>query len=256
MRESAAMKASERHGQREPRPPLSVSHVGDGHRAHFVRSLFDDTAGDYDKINQIFSLGSGAWYRRRCLLRAGLHPGLRTIDVAVGTGLIAREAVRICGDRADVIGIDVSGAMLAVARRKLGVALLQGLAEELPLADGVADFVTMGYALRHVSDLLVAFREFHRVLRHGGTVLVLEIAKPTRPLARALISTYLGRLVPLLCRWALGRRSRQLMDYYWHTIESCVPPDEIVGAMRDSGFRDVSCEAEFDLFRSYIGRKS
>jgi demethylmenaquinone methyltransferase / 2-methoxy-6-polyprenyl-1,4-benzoquinol methylase len=239
----------------EPHPVLPAFYGERAHRTRFVQRLFDDTAAHYDEINRIFSLGSGTRYRRQALLRAGLRPGLRTIDVAVGTGLVAREAAAVCGNPRDVIGVDLSAAMLGVARRKLGISLVQGLAEELPLASASADLLTMGYALRHVPDLAGTFREFHRVLRPGGTVLLLEIGRPTRPLARALVAAYLGRLVPLLCRWAIGARTHQLMDYYWQTIEHCVAPEVILAAMAQSGFVEVGCRVDFDLLRSYLGRK-
>src|ERR1700743_3868475 len=90
-----------------------------GTAPHFVRELFNDTAPHYDTVNRIFSLGSGAWYRRRCLLRAGVKPGQRLLDVAIGTGLIAEAAQRIVGPAGAVIGLDLSEAMLAEARRKL-----------------------------------------------------------------------------------------------------------------------------------------
>lgn len=240
----------------EPHPVIAGFYDGREQRLSFVRSLFNETAPYYDGINRLFSLGSGAWYRRRCLKRAGLGPGCRVIDVAIGTGLLAREAIALTGNAGDVIGVDLSEAMLGVAREKLGLPLVQGAAEHLPFADESADFVTMGYALRHVSDLVTAFREFHRVLRRDGTVLLLEIGQPTRAVNRALASAYLGRVVPFLCRWTSGRsRTRILMQYYWHTIEHCVPPEIILQAMRDGGFRDLRCEADFDLFRSYVGRK-
>lgn len=244
------------HGPVEPHPVIAGFYRESAERGDFVRTLFNETAPYYDGINRLFSLGSGAWYRRRCLRRAGLRRGCRVIDVAVGTGLLAREAALLTGSPRQVVGVDLSEAMLAIARQKLGLPLVQGAAECLPFADESADFVTMGYALRHVSDLVVAFREFHRVLRPGGTVLLLEIGNPTRRLNRALASTYLGRVVPFLCRWTSGQsRTRLLMRYHWHTIEHCVPPDIILRAMRDSGFRDIRCETDLDLFRSYVGRK-
>jgi demethylmenaquinone methyltransferase/2-methoxy-6-polyprenyl-1,4-benzoquinol methylase len=181
---------------------------------------------------------------------------MRLIDVAIGTGLLAQEAVSITQSRRNVIGVDLSEGMLAIAREKLGNALIQGTADALPLADEIADFVTMGYALRHVSDLTGAFREFHRVLRRGGTLLLLEIGKPSSRLKRVLVSTYLGRIVPLLCRWTTGEvQAKALMQYYWATIENCVPAEIVLQAMRDSGFKDAQCKVDFDLFRSYVGRK-
>jgi demethylmenaquinone methyltransferase/2-methoxy-6-polyprenyl-1,4-benzoquinol methylase len=113
----------------------------------------------------------------------------------------------------------------------------------------------MGYALRHVADLVTVFSEFHRVLRRGGTLVLLEISKPTRALSHALVSGYLGRVVPLLCRLTAGERTRTLMEYYWETIESCVPPETILAAMARAGFVAPRCDVDFDIFRTYVGRK-
>ena len=240
----------------EPHPVIPEFYAERAQRLPFVRGLFNRTAPHYDAINQVFSLGSGRRYRRQCLLRSGLRPGMRLIDVAIGTGLLAQEAVSITESRRNVIGVDLSEGMLAIAREKLGIALIQGTADALPLADEIADFVTMGYALRHVSDLAAAFREFHRVLRRGGTLLLLEIGKPSSRLKRVLVSTYLGRIVPLLCRWTTGEvQAKALMQYYWATIENCVPAEIVLQAMRDSGFQDAQCEVDLDLFRSFVGRK-
>lgn len=225
-------------------------------RLSFARDLFNRTAQHYDPVNRLFSLGSGAWYRRSCLLQAGLRPGLNVIDVAVGTGLVAREALAITGDQGAVIGVDVSEAMLAIAREKLNIPLIQGTAEALPVADGVADFVTMGYALRHVADLQVTFREALRVLRPNGTLLLLEISAPRRMLTRILASTYIGGLVPFLSLIATGdSRARALMRYHWETIVNCVPPHAIMQAISDSGFHELDCQTELGLFHCYIGRK-
>lgn len=222
----------------------------------FVRTLFNRTAPYYDVVNRVFSLGSGAWHRRRCLRRAGLRPGHTVIDVATGTGLLAQEAALISGDPRNVIGVDLSEAMLAIARVKLGISLLQGTAESLPLRDEVADFVTMGYALRHIADLGCAFREFRRVLRRGGTVLVLEMSRPRKRLNRAVASTYLGGLVPLVSRLTTGdAEAETLMRYHWQMIDHGVPPERILAAMAESGFHQVRCLIDLDLFRSYIGRK-
>jgi demethylmenaquinone methyltransferase/2-methoxy-6-polyprenyl-1,4-benzoquinol methylase len=240
----------------EPHPVLPAYYRSRDQRLAFVRALFDEAAPHYDWINRVFSLGSGAWYRRQCLVRAGLRPGLRVADIAVGTGLVAREILAITGKASDVVGVDISAAMLAVARTKLGIPLIQGTADQLPLADRAVDFVTMGYALRHVSDLLTALAEFHRVLRPGGTVLLLEIGKPAKPLTRALLAAYLGGLAPLISRWISGTTvTRTLMRYYWDTIENCVSPGVVLAAMRSSGFVQIEYRTDFDLFRSYSARR-
>ena len=198
----------------------------------------------------------GESFRRRALARIGLQPGMTVLNVAIGTGLVARQAVAITGDSRAVIGLDVSAGMLAEVRRLLGIPLVQGLMEQLPVADACCDLVSMGYALRHVADLNATFREFHRVLRPGGVLLILEIAHPTTPFKRAMLKFYLGRLIPLLGRLTTGQRDMQtLMRYYWDPIENCVPPETIIQAIRDAGFAEAGCDVELDLFRAYFGRK-
>ncbi|GAA0586120.1 bifunctional demethylmenaquinone methyltransferase/2-methoxy-6-polyprenyl-1,4-benzoquinol methylase UbiE [Craurococcus roseus] len=242
----------------EPHRPLTRWYGAPAERAGFVRALFNGTAADYDRINGVFSLGTGGWYRRQALRRAGLAPGQRVLDVAVGTGLVAAEAVRVLGDPGAVTGLDLSEGMLAEARRRLpgGARLVQARAEALPVADGSVDFLSMGYALRHVSDLGVAFAEYQRVLRPGGRVLLLEIGRPEGPAARTLLKAYLGRVVPALCRWtAPRRRAGQLMDYYWDTIEACVPADTILRHLRGAGFTEVRCDTSLGVFKAYSGRR-
>ncbi|MCC8998984.1 MAG: class I SAM-dependent methyltransferase [Candidatus Contendobacter sp.] len=240
----------------EPHPALPEYYPDLAHRPAFVRGLFDRTARYYDHVNRLLSFGSGSWYRRQALLRAELRPGMTVLDVAIGTGLVARQALAIVGDRQAVVGLDISAGMLVEVRRQLDLPLIQGLMEQLPVADACFDLVSMGYALRHVTDLNATFREFHRVLKPGGVLLILEIARPAQRWRRALLKFYLGRLIPLLGRLTTGQRDMQtLMRYYWDTIEHCVPPETIIQAIRDAGFHEASCEVQFDLFRAYCGRK-
>ena len=111
-------------GQVEPHPVLPAYYASRRAREDFVRDLFNRTAAEYDRINQIMSLGSGRRYRREALRQAGLCAGARVLDVAVGTGLVAREALQICGDRERVIGIDPSEQMLLLTVRALGIPVM------------------------------------------------------------------------------------------------------------------------------------
>ena len=248
--------AQDHSGAAAPHPALTAYYGGAEGRAAFVRRLFDDTAAQYDRINRVFSLGTGAWYRRHALRRAGLCPGMRVLDVATGTGLVAREAARITGDAGGVIGLDPSAGMLAEARRALGNPLLQARAESIPLPDGSVDFISMGYALRHVADLPATFGEFLRVLRPGGRLLLLEIGRPESRAAHLAAQLYLGHVVPGLCRLTAPRaRSGTLMQYYWDTIEACVPAETILGHLRGAGFGDVGCETSLGIFRAYTATR-
>ncbi len=176
-----------------------------------------------------------------------------TID---GTGLLARQALSLLGPGGRLTGVDPSAGMMAQARLP-GVALLQGRAEALPLVDADVDFVSLGYALRHLSDLRAAFAEFARVLRPGGRVLLLEITKPPGRLARGLLRGYMRVVVPLAARWVTGRAdTATLWRYYWDTIEACIAPEQVMDALRDAGFHDVQRHVELGIFSEYTARKA
>lgn len=243
--------------QTRPHKLLAQHYPSHEARSDFVRGLFNRTADEYDRVNRLFSLGTGGRYRRRALRQAGVGRGAALLDVAVGTGLLAQEALHLVGDRRRVTGIDLSENMLARAREAVGIALIQGRAEALPVADGCMDFVTMGYALRHVADLAVAFAEFRRVLRPGGTAIILEIGRPSDARAAALARLYLGRFAPAACRALLpGSGTGALMRYYWDTIETCVPPAAILAALAGAGLEAPACRTELGLFRTYTARRA
>jgi len=236
--------------------PGVANYADQPQRQNAMRDLFNRAAPYYDRVNTVFSLGSGAWYRRFCLRRAGLRPGVQVVDIGVGTGLLAREALTLTGDRHLVIGVDVSEAMLAIARTNLGIPLIQGAAEALPLAPAIADFVTMGYALRHVANLGVALREAFRILRPGGRIVLLEVGAPRFWINRMLASAYVGGLLPLFSLLLTRKRgARTLMRYHWETIANIMPREAIMQIMTESGFGAVKCESYFDLFQCYTGEK-
>jgi demethylmenaquinone methyltransferase/2-methoxy-6-polyprenyl-1,4-benzoquinol methylase len=214
-------------------------------------------------MENLMSLGAGRWYRRQALKRAGLRPGMKVLDVAVGTGLVAREALGIVGDAGCVIGIDPSSGMLSQAARSLPMCLVRGRAEELPFAPNSFDFLSMGYALRHMSDLAEALRQFVSVLRPGGILLMLEITAPRRGFRRILMGDYVRRLVPFVSRLFPPRSapanpgaSRLLMDYYWDTVTECVKPQAVLDVMNAAGLSRSRWWAEFGIFSEYTAVKS
>jgi demethylmenaquinone methyltransferase/2-methoxy-6-polyprenyl-1,4-benzoquinol methylase len=223
-------------------------------KRRFTGRMFDSSAPDYDRVDRLLALGSGSRYRRQALLRAGLARGMRMLDVAVGTGLVAREAIGVVGDRGCVIGVDPSAGMVAHAEAR-GVALARGRAETLPFAPQSFDFLCMGYALRHLTDLQVVFQEFRRVLKPGGRLLLLEITRPEGRVASALLKAYLRGVVPALA--SLVSRSRDtatLYRYYWDTIEACVPPGRIMDTMSAAGFSGVGRSVALGIFSEYSAR--
>jgi demethylmenaquinone methyltransferase/2-methoxy-6-polyprenyl-1,4-benzoquinol methylase len=241
-----------------PHPPLMGYYRSAEERPAYVRGLFDRTARHYDRINALMSLGWGRRYRREMLQSAGLRPGMAVLDVATGTGQVAREARRLLAGRGMVVGLDASEGMLARARGTGAAdALVLGRADALPFADGSFDLVSVGYALRHVADLALALRELGRVLVPGGTLLVLELSPPRHRPGRALLRLYLGHVLPLVSLLATGSGdARTLMRYHWDTVQACVPPEAILAAMRGVDLAHPRCDVQLGFLRAYVGRKA
>jgi demethylmenaquinone methyltransferase / 2-methoxy-6-polyprenyl-1,4-benzoquinol methylase len=241
---------------RTPHPPLTDYYATAADRSGFVQRIFDRTAVDYDRVERAMAFGSGSWYRRRALQRAGLEAGMRVLDIGTGTGLTAREAFELVGTSGEVTGVDPSAAMMECAKVQRGVRLVGGTAEAIPAPAGAADFLSMGYALRHVADLSAAFAEFMRVLAPGGRLCLLEITAPDRRWSRSLLRIYIRTVVPLMARCMAAHRDMpELMRYYWDTIETCTDPGAILDALRETGFVDVGRHVELKIFSEYRARK-
>ncbi len=244
------------HAKLPPHELLRDYYGSEAERQQFIRRIFDETAADYDRIEHLLARGSGSWYRAEALKRAGLGAGAQVLDVGIGTGLVAREVLKIVGPAGRVTGVDPSPGMMGEVKLP-GVQLVEGRAEALPQADASQDFVTMGYALRHISDVQAAFDEFHRVLRPGGRVLVLEISKPRGRLSTWALKAYMRGVVPFLARFVSRQRdTAHLWRYYWDTIEACIPPERVMDALRAAGFTDVKRHLELGIFSEYSAVKA
>jgi demethylmenaquinone methyltransferase/2-methoxy-6-polyprenyl-1,4-benzoquinol methylase len=205
---------------------------------------------------QLF-LNGGLLYRRMSLRLAGLRPGMQVLDVAIGTAAVARGAARVVGPTGRVFGVDPSIGMLGQARLNFRGPLTRGVAESLPFASNHFDFVTMGIALRHVSDLVKTFREYLRVLKPGGTMWILEGHVPRSALGHKLTRFAWKRVIPGMTLVATrSREAKLLMDYYWDTVEQCVPPEAIVAALNEAGFEQTRFRVAVPgAFCEYSGRK-
>ncbi len=225
-------------------------------RPEFVMHLFDQTARYYDRISSVLSFGSCKLYRKMALRRTGLVPGMRLLDVATGTGLAAEAALGLGLQPSDIVGLDPSIGMLRENQKLRDVRLIQARGEVLPFADNSFDFISMGYALRHVEDLGMLFREFRRVLKPGGRVLIMEITRPQSRVAFAIASLYLGRILPAATRlFTRNADAGQLMKFYWATIAECVPPQSILNALSASGLSEVNRKKTGSLLSDYSALK-
>jgi len=238
-----------------PHTPLPEYYRDEADHQRYLRRIFDETASDYDRIERVLALGTGPRYRRMALQRAGLRAGDKVVDVGIGTGLVAREALALIGSTGSLVGVDPSPGMLGQVSLP-GVQLKVGRAEQLPCDDNTADFLSMGYALRHVSDVGQTFSEFHRVLRPGGRLVILEISRAESSFGNALLKAYMRTLVPVIARVvARERGTSELWRYYWDTIEACIAPAQVVAALQAAGFTEVKRHKEVGIFSEYTAIK-
>ena len=240
-----------------PHAPLPAYYRSDDARAReaFLRETFDSTAVDYDRLEKILGLGTGSWYRRQALLRAGLQPGMQVVDVGMGTGLVSQEILKITGEPQRLVGVDPSPGMMQQAHFDLPVDCRIGRAEEIPVASASADFLVMGYALRHIADFAAAAAEFRRVLKPGGRLLVLEITRAEGRVANLLLKAYMRGLVPAIARVvSRSRTTPMLWRYYWDTIEACVPPAQVLQTLANAGLAEVQRHVELGIFSEYRAR--
>lgn len=241
-----------------PHPVMRDFYRSERERRSVLISAFDAAARQYDRINASASLGSDARYRERTLAGTRLAAGMRVLDIGCGTGMMAKCAKAVVGCEGLVIGVDPSPAMLARAIENGRVdAGVIGIAERLPVKDGEFDLVTMTFALRHVADLVGAFREMARALKPGGELLILEITKPPNRLAYHLLRAHLKFVVPTLARLVPGgRAARWLYQYCWESHEQCVPPQTILSAMAQAGFTNVRRSVTLGIFSEYRAERT
>jgi len=203
-------------------------------RTRRALELFAPLAPTYERYARLLSLGQDPRWRRFLVSRVEAGPGDEVIDVATGTGAVARELLRQKG--CAVVGVDQSPEMLAVARERLpaAVKLVEASAEHLPFEDASFDALTVTYLLRYVDDPGATLTELARVVRAGGTVASLEFAVPAglwRPLWRA----YVGAVLP-----AAGR----IVSPGWHEV------GDFLGDSIREFWRRYPLEHQLELWRT------
>lgn len=206
-----------------------------------VRGVFDSVAGKYDLMNDLMSAGLHRAWKRFAVEISAVREGSRVLDLAGGTGDLARRFAQRTGTRGVVVHTDINGAMLAAGRDKLldaGVLLptVQCNAEALPFRDRSFDCVSIGFGLRNVTRKERALAEMRRVLVPGGVALVLEFSRIAPPLARAY-DWYSFNILP-----RIGRVVANDEASYRYLAESIrVHPDQeqLKSMMEQAGFDRV-----------------
>jgi demethylmenaquinone methyltransferase/2-methoxy-6-polyprenyl-1,4-benzoquinol methylase len=215
--------------------------VDDAEKAKRVRGVFDSVATNYDVMNDVLSMGLHRAWKAYAVAVAAVQPGMRVLDIAGGTGDLARAFAKRAGPSGRVVLTDINEAMLRVGRDRLldGGQVIPTAAcdaEHLPFADGAFDLASVAFGLRNMTHKDAALAEMCRVLRPGGRLLVLEFSKPAEVL-RKPYDWYSFTLMPLL-----GKLVAKDADSYRYLAESIrMHPDQatLKAMMKTAGFGHV-----------------
>ena len=205
-----------------------------------VRAMFDKIARVYDPMNLVISAFQEPRWRKRAVKLTGVKAGDRVLDVATGTGKVAADLHARAQPGGSVLGIDISPAMIGVARRRFAdrqrLAFEVGDALALPTEDGAFDAATIAFGMRNLPDYAKGFAELARSVRPGGRVVCLEIARPRSRPARFL-QFWFDKIVPLVGRVA-GQGGAY--GYLVRSVKAYPGPDRIAAIMGEVGLQDVS----------------
>ena len=223
-------------------------------KADRVRRMFDQIAPTYELVNSVTSVGRDRYWRRKMVQLAGVRPDDVLLDVACGTGDVARsfaagtaatgqgEKVAPVGLRPRrIVGLDFSLPMLELAARRPIVAgdFCQGDALRLPIADESVSLVTCAFGVRNFQDLTSGFREMYRVLRPGGRAVLLEFCLPRLPVLRTAYVCYIQRVLPFLAR-VISRDQSGAYRYLPSSVVSFPNREAVAARLREAGFASVA----------------
>ncbi|HET6725797.1 MAG TPA: bifunctional demethylmenaquinone methyltransferase/2-methoxy-6-polyprenyl-1,4-benzoquinol methylase UbiE [Gammaproteobacteria bacterium] len=210
-------------------------------KAHRVGAVFDSVATRYDLMNDLMSFGLHRLWKRFTLAQTGVRPGGRALDIAGGTGDVARGLAKQVGAAGSVTMADINYAMLTQGRHRLvdagfgtRIALCQADAEALPFRDDWFDCVTIAFGLRNVTHKEAALASMYRVVRPGGRLLVLEFSQPTVAAIEPFYDLYSFKALPLMGKFVAHDEAS-----YRYLAESIrMHPDQatLKQMMEDAGF--------------------
>jgi ubiquinone/menaquinone biosynthesis methyltransferase len=217
----------------------------------YVRGLFAGIAHRYDLTNDVMSMGMHRRWKKRVLEIAEVRSGQRVLDLAAGTGDLARSAIEAAGGALEVVAADLTPEMLRVGLARPGRQLMGWVgadAEELPFPDSSFDRVLIGYGLRNFAHLDRCLAEILRCLKPGGRLVTLDFGKPRSAAIRRGYLAYLDVSTRVI-GWALHRDAESYV-YIPESLRRYPGQRGIARMMADTGY--VGCRSE-DLLMGAMG---
>ena len=221
-----------------------------GEKASRVRGVFDAVAGKYDLMNDAMSMGVHRIWKDLTITKLNPQPGEILIDVAGGTGDLARRFIKRAdevrerrgGQRAKAFICDINAEMLLAgidAKKDAGMDLTRicGNAQYLPFPDNYANAITISFGIRNVTDRDMALRDFLRVLKPGGRLFVLEFSTPSTKVLRTIYDSYSFTVIPKLGR--LLANDETSYQYLVESIRKFPRQEAFADMIKDAGFSRV-----------------
>lgn len=209
-------------------------------KADQVREMFDSIAPAYDFMNRAMTMGIDKLWRRKAVGLLAQRGHDEILDIATGTGDLAIRLARTL-DPVSVIGVDLSEEMISIGRRKVTQARLDGVVTLgigdcllLPFPDEKFDAVTCAYGVRNFADIEGGYREMHRVLRPGGTVVILELSTPRSRVVRPLYDLYTRHIIPTVGR--MVSKDVRAYSYLPESIAAVPQGEKMCALLASAGF--------------------
>jgi demethylmenaquinone methyltransferase/2-methoxy-6-polyprenyl-1,4-benzoquinol methylase len=208
-----------------------------------VREVFHSVAENYDRMNDLMSLGVHRLWKQFTIALSQVREGQSVLDLAGGSGDLTRLLTKKVGKSGQVVLADINAAMLAVGRDRLldeglhdNLRYVQANAESLPFMDQTFHCITIGFGLRNVTDKLAALRSMHRVCRPGGKLMVLEFSTPTLPGLKPVYDWYSFNILPKLGHFFA--KDAASYQYLAESIRMHPAQDELKTMIEEAGFED------------------
>lgn len=226
-----------------------------------IRKLFDNIAGDYDRLNHILSMNADKGWRKKAIKEIlDTDKAMNILDVACGTGDFTIAIAAKAPQGSMVTGLDLSEGMMKVGREKIRAAgvnarMVQGDCENLPYEENEFDRISVGFGVRNFEHLAIGLKEMHRVLKPNGKLVILELSIPSNPVIRWFYKIYFLKVLPVVGGWISGDRGAY--SYLPASVMKFPAPERFVLMLKDAGFNEVSHRAfTFGICSMYVCTKT